>query len=32
LLGKGFSGDPDKLENHEIEELLSGHGFKFDKA
>jgi ubiquinone/menaquinone biosynthesis C-methylase UbiE len=26
------AGDPDKLEKHEIEELLRGHGFKFDKA
>jgi ubiquinone/menaquinone biosynthesis C-methylase UbiE len=26
------AGDPDKLEKNEIEELLSGHGFKFDKA
>jgi ubiquinone/menaquinone biosynthesis C-methylase UbiE len=25
------AGDPDKLEKHEIEELLRGHGFKFDK-
>jgi len=26
------AGDPDKLEKHEIEELLRGHGFKFEKA
>lgn len=25
------AGDPDKLEKHEIEELLRGHDFKFDK-
>jgi ubiquinone/menaquinone biosynthesis C-methylase UbiE len=25
------AGDPDKLEKHEIEELLRGHGFKTDK-
>jgi ubiquinone/menaquinone biosynthesis C-methylase UbiE len=25
------AGDPDKLEKHQIEELLRGHGFKTDK-